>query len=369
MITTKSNIKKIYKNDGITLIALVLTIIILVTLAGVSIATLTGSNGILAQAQSSKQITVDSAEQEQRKLSQIEANTHFENYDYIDTEGNTVKIPAGFAVSNIKGENLVSKGLVIIGTTGNEYVWIPCTEATYQRDTTWQIENDPEDNPTLATKDELTLTGLTPSEEEIGNGITTDILNEIVEQVKNEIASIRKNGGYYIGRYEVGNENEKTVIKQNQEPYAGKLWSEAYKEAKNIDVGNGGVSYLCSSYAWDTAIKFIQTHSEIADYATSRDNFIGNWKDKEIRDKNGNVIKAINTAARINTGLTTSLANIYDMGGNVVEFTTELNPDTSEAVITRGGNYGGRRPAGYRWDINSGYTTDRYGMRTTLFLK
>ena len=205
---------------GITLIALVITIIVLLILAGVSISMLTGQNGILTQAQNAKQTTEESTEKEKRQLSQVEASTHLENYDYTDAEENTATIPAGFAVSNVEGENLVSKGLVIIGTTGNEYVWIPCTtdsndtnKLQYKREeTAWGIEDD---NETTAIKDELTLTGVTPSEVEDGNGITTTVLNEIVEQVKTEIASVDANGGYYIGRYETGNENNVAVIKQS----------------------------------------------------------------------------------------------------------------------------------------------------------
>ena len=356
------------KNKGITLIALVITIIVLLILAGVSIAMLTGQNGILTQAQNSKQATEEAAEQEKRKLSQAEANTHLEAYEYTDAEGNTAKIPAGFAVSNVEGENLVSQGLVIVGETGNEYVWIPCTKDTYKREeTAWGVEND---NNTKAIKDELTLTGVTPSTEESNNGITTAVLNEIVGQVTSEINSVENNGGYYIGRYEVGKENNKAVIKANQEPYANIKWSEAYKQAKGIEAGTSATSYLCSSYAWDTAIKFIQTHSNATNYATSRDNFNGNWYDKEVKDKNGKVIKNANTATRLNTGLTTSFANIYDMGGNEAEFTTELNPNTSEAVVVRGGNYiYNVFPAGYRWDNYSYGAVYSYGFRSTLFLK
>ena len=355
------------ERKGITLIALVITIIVLLILAGVSIAMLTGSNGILTQANNAKQATEESTEKEKRQLSQVEASTHLENYDYTDAEGNTAKIPAGFAVSNVEGENLVSKGLVIIGEKGNEYVWIPCTKATYKREeTAWGIEDD---SGTKAIKDELTLTGVTPSEVEKGNGITTTVLNEIVSQVNSEIASINANGGYYIGRYETGNENNVAVIKQNQEPYTNIKWSEAYALAKGIDVGNKANSYLCSSYAWDTAIKFIQTHSTATNYATSRDNFNGNWIDKDVKDKNGNIIKKSGTSARLNTGLTTSWANIFDMGGNVAEFTTELNPNTSEAVVLRGGDYYNFGPAGYRWDRSSGGAWDAYGFRSTLFLK
>ena len=365
---------KFKERKGITLIALVITIIVLLILAGVSIAMLTGTNGILTQANNAKQATEESTEKEKRQLSQVEASTHLENYTYTDAEKNTAKIPAGFAVSNVEGENLVSKGLVIIGTTGNEYVWIPCTtekndtnKLQYKREeTSWGIEDD---NGTKAIKDELTLTGVTPSKEESDNGITTTVLNEIVEQVKTEIASINANGGYYIGRYETGNENNVAVIKQKQVPYTNIKWSQAYTLAKGIDVGRKADSYLCSSYAWDTAIKFIQTHSTATNYATTRENFNENWIDKDVKDKNGNVIKKSGTASRLNTGLTTAKSNIYDMGGNVVEFTTELNPNTSEAVVLRGGSYPSYSPAGGRWAYGSGNAWDNYGFRSTLFLK
>ena len=357
---------KFKERKGITLIALVITIIVLLILAGVSIAMLTGTNGILTQANNAKQATEESTEKEKRQLSQVEASTHLENYTYTDAEKNTAKIPAGFAVSNVEGENLVSKGLVIIGETGNEYVWIPCTKATYRREeTAWGIEDD---SGTKALKDELTLTGVTPSEVEDDNGITTTVLNEIVSQVNSEIASVEANGGYYIGRYEAGKENNVAVIKQNQEPYANIKWSQAYTLAKGIDVGKKANSYLCSSYAWDTAIKFIQTHSTATNYATTRENFNGNWIDKDVKDKKGNIIKKSGTSARLNTGLTTSWANIYDMGGNVGEFTTELNPNTSEAVVLRGGHCYSGVPAGDRWDSVSGDVWDLLGFRSTLFL-
>ncbi len=358
-----------YKNmKGITLIALVITIIVLLILSGVSIAMLTGQNGILTQAQKSKQVTDEATEQEKRKLSQAEANTHLETYTYTDAEGNTTKVPAGFAVSNVEGENLISKGLVIIGSNGNEYVWIPCTKDTYKREEiAWGEEIDKD---TKAIKDELTLTGVITSDEENQNGITKDVLNEIVEQVNIEKESIKNNGGYYIGRYEVGKENNNAVIKANQEPYSGIKWSEAYKQAKGIEVGTSANSYLCSSYAWDTAINFIQTHSTATNYATSRYNTNGNWYDIEVKDKNGKVIKKANEKLILNTGLTTSFANIYDMGGNVGELTTELNPNTSEAVIVRGGDYNGSAsPAGYRWDDRPISKSAFYGFRSTLFLK
>ena len=370
------NINK-QNNRGITLIALVITIIVLLILAGVSISMLTGTNGILTQASNARQATEESTEKEKRQLSQIEASTHLENYDYTDAEGNTAKIPAGFAVSNVEGENLVSKGLVIIGTTGNEYVWIPSTidennttKLQYARETTdWYIENDPDDNPTLATKDELTLTGIEPSAEEKYYGITSEIFNEISKQVEKEILSIKQNGGYYIGRYETGKENEIAVVKPNKEPYTSIQWSEAYKQAKGIENRENTITSLCSSYAWDTAIKFIQTHSGYINYAESNENCNENWIDRNVKDKNGNIIKRVNEEKKLQTGLTTPKANIYDMGGNVREFTTEINPISTEPLIVRGGDYITGRTSGMRVDYNPQHKDDTQGFRTTLFLK
>ncbi len=62
------------KTKGITLIALVITIIILLILAGVTIATLTGENGILTKAQKAKEQTEIASQEEQRKLARSRSN-------------------------------------------------------------------------------------------------------------------------------------------------------------------------------------------------------------------------------------------------------------------------------------------------------
>ena len=60
------------KNNGITLIALVLTIVVLLILAGVSIAMLIGDNGILSQTQRAKNETNEAAKNEQLDLAKQE---------------------------------------------------------------------------------------------------------------------------------------------------------------------------------------------------------------------------------------------------------------------------------------------------------
>ena len=243
---------------------------------------------------------------------------------------------------------------------GNQYVWIPCTtdntssELQYTR-TEWGVEVDGDDN-SRAIKDELTLTdaSVTYSDADTANGINADVSKEIVAQIKAEKASVAQYGGYYIGRYEVGRNSDTAVVKYNQTPYASITWSTAYGLAKKIITNSEATSYLCSSYAWDTAVNFIQNNSTAKNYATSIEGFNGNWNPQAVKDSSGNVIKPAGTSQQLNTGLTTQFCNIFDMGGNEAEFTTELNPGTSETVVLRGGGYNSYGPAGYRWDSGSG---------------
>ena len=290
---------------------------------------------------------------------------------YVDINNEKVPIPNGYTVSSKSTENTVKNGLVISDSRGNEYVWIPCTmnelsdKLKYQR-TEWYVEDDQD---TKAIKDELTLTVLdvTYSENDIKYGITSEISKEIVAQIKAEKESISKYGGYYIGRYETGKSGETAVIKADQVPYAEIIWSKAYSLAKGIGEGTGATTYLCSSYAWDTAVNFIQNNGA-KNYATSISGFNGNWNGQQVV-KDGEVIKKADEQKRLNTGLTTAWSNIYDMGGNETEFTTEINPGTSETVVLRGGDYNNDFAAGGRWDGISGDAYYNNGFRATLFLK
>lgn len=419
------------KNKGVTLIALAVTIVVMLILAGVTISVLNGENGIVKQAQKAKeeskikelkekvridiagkrveningelrvsvlkeildkyfdnvpvetQITSETelkAKEEygkyEMKISDIDVGeiTYETSYTiFKDVNGEQVPIPEGYIVSENSDENIVNKGLVVSDSRGNEYVWISCTvdsssnKLQYKR-TEWGVEKDGTDN-SRAIKDELTLKDIdvTYSKTDTDNGINEEISKEIVAQINAEKESIKKYGGYYIGRYEVGKDNKTAVIKAEQEPYVNIKWSKAYELAKGIGGGEGATTYLCSSYSWDTAINFIQNTTG-KNYATSIIGFNGNWKSQEVKDSSGKVIKPVNTAQRLNTGLTTALCNIYDMGGNVGEFTTELNPGTSETVVLRGGDHY-YTPAGYRWDRDSGVAGSGYGFRATLFLK
>ena len=71
----KSKEKKLLKNSGITLIALVITVIVLLILAGVTVATLTGDNGLLTKANEAKNSNEEAETIEQIKLSYLQYET------------------------------------------------------------------------------------------------------------------------------------------------------------------------------------------------------------------------------------------------------------------------------------------------------
>ena len=375
-------------NQGITLVALVVTIVVLLILSSVSLNLVLGDNGIIVKAKEAAETTAAAQEKEamERNLLEKELENSLSTPAVEPTDG--VKIPTGFyyvggtkasgiVISDNKNDKNKYRNQKVVGTDllGNQYVWIPCTTDSSSSDlqyarTEWGVEVDGADN-SRAIKDELTLTdsSVTYSDADTANGINADVSKEIVAQIKAEKTSVAKYGGYYIGRYEVGKNGDTAVVKYNQTPYAEITWSTAYGLAKKIITNSEVNSYLCSSYAWDTAVNFIQNNSTAKNYATSIEGFNGNWNPQAVKDPSGNVIKPAGTSQQLNTGLTTQFCNIFDIGGNEAEFTTELNPGTSETVVLRGGNYDNNSPAGYRWDNYSGCAYIAGGFRATLFLK
>ena len=376
-------------NQGITLVALVVTIVVLLILSSVSLNLVLGDNGIIVKAKEAAETTAAAQEKEamERNLLEKELENSLSTPAVEPTDG--VKIPTGFyyvggtkasgiVISDNKNDKNKYRNQKVVGTDllGNQYVWIPCTTDNTSSDlqytrTEWGVEADGDDN-SRAIKDELTLTdaSVTYSNADTANGINADVSKEIVAQIKAEKASVAQYGGYYIGRYEVGKNSDTAVVKYNQTPYASITWSTAYGLAKKIITNSEVNSYLCSSYAWDTAVNFIQNNSTAKNYATSIEGFNGNWNPQAVKDPSGNVIKPAGTSQQLNTGLTTQFCNIFDMGGNEAEFTTELNPGTSETVVLRGGDYNDSDfPAGYRWDSGSGRAYIFHGFRATLFLK
>lgn len=267
--------------------------------------------------------TVGKLQETEEEIRQIQDN--YRGYTtYKDINGDEAPIPNGFYVSQKSNENVIKNGLVVSDVNGNEFVWIPCTKdavsgkVQYKR-TEWSVEVDGNDNA-RATKDELTLTNsnVTYSDSDKNNGITANISKEIVAQVNAEKASVGKYGGYYIGRYEAGKNGNSIVVKQSQAAYTNIGWSQAYNLSKGFYNCGWGTSYLCSSYALDTAINYMK--------------------------KDSNKFNIVNRVDGI--------------------FSTEINPGTSETIILRNSSC-----SSGRYDVGSGSGGSSISFRIAMFLK
>ena len=355
--------KNFRKNQGITLIALVITVIVLLILAGVTIATLTGDNGILKRAQEAKNKTEQASSDELKKLTQLEATTHLEDYEYIDNSTDkekTITIPANCAVSQVEGENTLKDGLVIIDKNGNEWVWVevPKNEYIYINAGLDIIQFTSDELNTIY-NDLRTYT----KEYDIGAkdiyydgcGISVESYNRLKNAM---IKSIYINEGFWIGRYEVGVENFRTdinndeykpVVKKGYYPYNFITCSKAQQLASSLSLDTK-TSSLLFGIQWDLTIKYLETKGikEQSEIRTNSSSW-GNFKESSFQVLDGKYSIATNTPVLWTditenykkeadsvilflTGATerNKILNIYDLAGNVCEWTLEK----SEYVIT-----------------------------------
>ena len=391
------------QEKGITLIALVVTIVVLLILAGVSISLVLNNNGVISKAKDAKNQYAEAQTNDEKQLNEVS--------DWIDTKvGDTtgggsaggsdydpasdgVPIPAGFVyVGGTKASGLVIsdaaadkekyKGQTTVGIdlVGNQFVWIP-------------VENIADYKRTAYSRQVATgTTDTTTNSEQIkasssSNFYYTEALPE------DEKTSVEKNKGYYIGRYEAGDKesteatpptfrtsssstSNTITVKAGQAPYNYIKYTDAKSLAEGFSGKQGYTSVkskLVSSYAWDTAIAFIQKTN--SDYGNSSEE--GNYNNSPtftytgIADTEKNKqTKANGTSTLIPTGQTTAVNNIYDMGGNVWELTTESYSGMGSSCTIRGGSCTGGfadYPAGSRLgSSDNAYFSN--GVRLTLFL-
>ena len=407
------------KGKGITLIALVVTIIVLIILAGVSISLVLGENGIVTIAKRAKENTELAKVEEETRLNelakQLEEGTsggttnppetmktieEVKGGDYFnkpttikDSNGNLIKVPEGFKVAEDSGIN-VTEGIVTDGNgnkRGNQYVWIPVGEGIKKSDesavdiilgryTFADGINDKDSNGTVLTKGTPILSQNADNytqEVVIGsyfkelatyregvassgtNGLNTTSRGKqkedgTYEGIKSFIDSVKANGGYYIARYEAsygtdGKANSKvsnTFTNSDTAPTTrteGMLWN--YITQINAATASRGlyttaITDLINSYAWDTAIVYIQNFSGDTDYS---------YQDG----------KSINSSLT-NTGANNDeVCKINDMASNTREWTTEYSTYTDSSYA---------RPCTFRggfYYYSISYTSYRYGDPAT----
>ena len=373
--------KTLRRNKGITLIALVVTIIVLLILAGISIAMLTGQNGILKRAAEAKEKTRVAQEDENEKLQGYEKIINQYAEDLPIREDTTPYLPNS---TFSKKEGDLSTGLIIKDSNDNEYVWVEVPTTIYDN---IAYNNNGANKPQNADewekiRDCLKAYTVDYSDSDFKD-TNTDGKN-YSDDYKKMLKSVYTNGGFWIGRYEAGLEegkdprtsyvsisaSDKAVIKPNMYPYNYVKRDEAQTLAQKMDYGDCKGS-LIFGIQWDLVLKYIETKKpDQKANLTTDSKKIGNYYNSEFTLNRGKFAKynelsdwkAYNSeeeptlvtgskkqaqssksnAILLTTGATeaTNLQNIYDIAGNVLEWTLEFY-DTSNPCVRRGGSYGG----------------------------
>ena len=384
--------ERLKHSNGITLVALVITIIILLILATISIQSLTNT-GLFKNAEKAREVTeektaeektiLDSYEEEMGKATgakeYIAAQTIAEaqtedmlakkvNSSITDAYGNKITVPAGFKIkvdATTNNATTVNQGIVIVDSNENEFVWIPVgkiyTDTAKTDANAKTIELGRYDFDTNGVK-----SAYSGSYVEEDKGDTTAALknygNTIAKNITNFKNSVTTNGGYYIGRYEARTTTARKAkidaitpitVKGTDQVYNYVTQLQAAELAQRMYDSNKFTSDLMNSYAWDTATLFLQTCG--TDNKYSRKN-------------------SVNTGSVAQTGTNTQSTkdvqcNVYDMASNVFEWTTETSVNSRYPCVNRGGNY----------NDSSSYTSNRYlynishshvgnGFRPLLFL-
>ena len=372
--------KKTKRQNGITLVALVITIIILLILATISIQSLTNT-GLFKKAQEAKKKTQNATENQAKTLNEYEDELNkyisgtiskqpvkkvednigsvlstTDNTELQDAYGNKIVVPAGFKIvsnSDTNNATTVDKGIVIedatsAATAGSQFVWVPVGKIY----TDEQKKESKTKTITLGRYDFDETTGAESAysgsyvEEDKGNTSTTlkNWGNTIAKNITNFKTSVVTNGGYYIGRYEARTSTARTAkedaLTQITEKETDQIYNyvtqiQAAQLAQNMYNSSKFTSDLINSYAWDTAIIFIQKCTTQTNYANQT---------------------SLNTGSLAQIGTTADKqCNIFDMASNVYEWTTETSHNSDYPCGFRGGNYYG---------INF-YTSSRNGNNTS----
>ena len=329
------------QEKGITLVALVITIITLIILATVAISFAFGNNGLIQRAEDARDYYANDTSYTDESITNVESyldeiinGVGSGNGNGGSGSGNTtedgVPIPDGFYyVGGTKEEGVVisddpadeNKGTsheVAQTLVGNQFVWIPVEDdSLFQR---------------YAGYYNGSLQSMTNYSEPFANGYATE-----ADEYEAMEASVLENNGFYVGRYEAGTTatrssssgiTDPVVIRQGVNVYNYIGWSNsddmtnetggAVELSKNFADTNGYTSVtstLTYGIQWDAIMNFIDPAYATGSCDSSsfvRDSSGKGWYDK---------------SAPTTTGSNANYAtkNIYDLGGNVREWTMEAS--------------------------------------------
>ncbi|MCI9087904.1 MAG: type II secretion system protein [Clostridia bacterium] len=402
--------QKLKNSTGITLVALVVTIVVLLILAGITIIYAIGENSIFKKTQDTKDKTDQAIKDEQEYFNnldntinqylngnggegspndRVEISTITEKVDKNtlakDSLENPITIPEGFKVVpdgqdgaeyTYTGDKkpTVQDGIVIEDEEGNQFVWIPVGSIKNKdgSSTTIQLARYTFD---ITLNSDYTISGGTGAiKQTITDGSSlTDAWTELhadgyeyleeaststtygnakAKDVEDFKTKAKSNGGYYLARYEASKGEDDKVKSKSAVVWNSITQLNAAMKAREMYTSTSFESDLVNSYAWDTAIVFIQEYSGDSDYS------------KEVGPTFGSDLK--------NTGTTADKrCNIYDMASNVFEWTTETYTNKEYPCIRRGGVYNNERGActAYRIVDSKTHSLDFISFRPLLYVK
>ena len=284
----------------------------------------------------------------------------------------------------VKGTNL-DNGLVIEDSDGNQYVWVEVPKnATVYPTAGLNITDFTDDEYTKIENDLHTYTSVYRNGTKRKDTWVADNNNtgwftesEYYAQKKTMLKSVYQNGGFYVGRYETGIDASKQkqrifnansekltihdatqtpVIKANAYPYTWINRTQAQVLAKNMNSGNK-TSSLMFGVQWDLILAFMHTKGNVSNKEINENSVnLGNYKDNNWNITNKNAKYSVDDGNNyincpyekkqaenvlLTTGSSEKFAhmNIYDIAGNVWEYTIENTGEANRPCSLMGSYY------------------------------
>ena len=408
------------KNEkGITLIALVVTIVVLLILAGITINMLFSNGGIFKTAQDAANAWNEATVNEQESLNnladqienlvngQVGGGSGGEDTPTVPPEWDLSKVtpepsedepsiyvpvPKGFTPSTVDGEKTVEGGFVIKQDgTNNEFVWIPVSaERLAQMYTTETVALSGGTGVTTSIYSKSSIdtmgkpgeTGYREPDLVVGNGSeydatssyqtilgassTQDFAQKMVDEYKEIHDSIEQYGGFYIGRYELTGEIGSPTVAKGGTVITDQNWynfkAACMKIVNNADKQESEIiakTTMLYGNQWDEVCNWLSG----AGYDINNSTSWGNYKD--------NTEEGAGTKKTAGYKESWKANNIYDFAGNCWEWTQEAN--RTDIRIYRGGYYygpGSNYPASHRdlYRPDNDDSSSSLSTRPTLYI-